>query len=136
MGLIRVNINNSANDIGAITSATHNAYAGAQKVLQVGPDFQKQGTNAYVSGQDFSTGGSVSPWDTLWIYNNSSSVAWIALSTATIAAAPTGFSNGIPLPPNSWSQLSTGPNSFVYTSAATVGVYVMNDDTAARVITP
>lgn len=136
MGVIRVNINNSANDSGAIESSQNNAYAGGKKVLEVGPDFQKQGTNAFVSGQDFSAGGSVHPWSTLWIYNNSTSVAWVALSTAVIAGAPTGYANGIPLPPNSWSQLSSGPNSFIYTSAATVGTYIMNDDTRARVITP
>lgn len=135
-GLVRTNINTSASDVGIITSTEQNAYSGAKKTLSVGPDFKKSGTNAYVSGNDFSAGGSITPWTTMWIYNNSSLVGWVALSTATIASAPTSFSSGVPIAPNSWLQLAAGENSFIYTSANTVGVYIVNDDTRARIINP
>jgi hypothetical protein len=136
MANIRVNNPGSALDQGAIVSAQANHYSGGQKVLEVGPDFQKPTNQAFVSGKDFSSGGNITPWTQMWLYNNSSTVAWVALSTATIGSAPAGFATGIPLPPNTWTRLAAGANSFIYTSAATVGVYTINDDTTVRNIDP
>jgi hypothetical protein len=132
MPKIRVNKPGSAMDSGSIASTQSNPYSGGQKVLHVGPDFQKQGADTFVNGQDVSTGGSVAPWKTLWLYNNASTVAWVALGSTTIATPPTSFATGIPLQPNSWTMLSSGENSFIQTSAATVGLYVANDDTTCR----
>lgn len=136
MAYIRVNNPGSALDSGAIVSAQANHYSGGQKVLEVGPDFQKPTGQAFVSGKDFSAGGNITPWTQMWLYNNASAVAWVALSTAAIASAPTGYTNGIPLPPNSWTRLAAGANTTIYTSAAAVGVYTINDDTTVRNIDP
>ena len=131
MGIKRVNRKDSVAGQGDIINSQNNAFAGAQKILQAGPDFTKQGANAFVSGIDASSGStSVAPSSILWLYNNSSTAAWLALSTAAIGSAPSGFSNGIPLPPNAWTQIGAGLNSFMRTSASTVGVYVVRDDTA------
>lgn len=116
-------------DSGAIQSYQANPYSGGQKNLPVGPEFLKDGSNAYVSGRDVSSGGAVMPGSTLWVFNNSGSVAWLSLSTATIGSAPSAFTDGIPLKPNDWTILSAGENSFVRSSAATVGLYEMKDDT-------
>ena len=124
-------------DSGAIQSTQANAYSGGHKVLDVGPDFMKQGTptaNAYVSGRDVSGAGEpVYPGSILYLYNNNATVAWVALSTASIGAAPSSFATGIPLAPNTWTRLSAGENTFIRSSAATVGLYEVKDDTVLRV---
>ena len=118
-----------AMDTGAVQSTQANHYSGGHKVLEVGPEFMKQVGNTYCSGRDVSAdGNSVYPGSALYFYNNSSSVAWVALGTAQ-PAAPTGFSNGIPLAPNAWTRLSAGENTFVKSSASTVGMYEVKDDT-------
>ena len=136
MSAIRVNKPGSSLDQGALESTQANPYSGGKKSLTVGPDFMPQYVagvqNVFVSGIDASTGTNLAPWTSLWLYNNSSTVAWVALSTAAIGSAPSGFANGVPLTPNAWTQLSMGQNTFIRTSAATVGVYTINDDTTVR----
>ena len=136
MAKLRVNKPGSSLDQGAIASTQANPYSGGKKSLTVGPDFQKPAGQAFVSGTDASAGINVVPWTSLWLYNNSATVGWVALSTATIAAAPTSFANGIPLRPNAWTQLAAGENTFIRTGANTVGVYTINDDTTVRDIDP
>lgn len=118
----------TGNDTGAIQSYEANPYSGGKKSLKVGPDFCKQDTNAFISGRDVSAGGNILPGSILYFYNNSATVAWVAISSASIGAAPTNFATGIPLPPNAWTVLSAGENQFVYSSASTVGLYDVKDD--------
>jgi hypothetical protein len=136
MAKIRVNRAGSAMDAAAIDSVQNNSYAGAKKSLHVGPDFKKQTGNSYVSGQDASGGIAVNPWSQMYLYNNSSTIAWVSLASASGAPAPTGIANAIPLQPNSWTLLCAGENSYIQTSASTVGVYTVNDDTTVRDIDP
>jgi hypothetical protein len=126
----RVSQNSSVMDSGAIAAAAFNAYSGADKVVMSGPDFKKISTNNFTSGQTANAAGiPVKVGGILWLYNNSGSVAWFVLSTDAAVGAPSSFSTGIPLAANSWFQVACGENSIVRTSAATVGVYIMNDDT-------
>ena len=134
MGKKRVNRNNSAVSSNEVDSTQNNAYSGGKKSLSVGPDFKKQSTNTFISGLDASAGISINPWSQLWLYNNAGAVAWVAMGTATLAA-PTGFSNAMPLPPNAWTKLAAGENSLIRTSAATVGLYCINDDTSVVDVT-
>lgn len=116
-------------DSGAVVSSQANHYSGGQKVMSVGPEFMKQDTNAFCSGRDVSGAGEpVRPGSILYFFNNAATVAWVALSTASIGGAPSGFTNGIPLKPNDWTVLSAGENSFVRSSAVTVGLYEPKDD--------
>lgn len=120
-------------DEAAIAAYQTNPYAGGRKSLKVGPEFCKQDANAFVSGRDVSVAASpIYPGSILYIYNNAATIAWVALSTDPAVAAPTGFANGIPLKPNDWTVLSAGENSFIYSSAATVGLYEPKDDTVPR----
>lgn len=127
----RTNKNGSAADAAAIVSYQNNQYAGGQKNMAIGPEFLKQNTDAFVSGRDVSGAGeAVMPGSILYVYNNSAGVAWIALSTEALGAAPSGFTSGIPLKSQEWTILSAGENSFVRSSANTVGLYEVKDDTA------
>lgn len=112
-------------DQGSIFSIEHNNQAGAKKVLAAGPSFQKNALPVV----DGKTGSfSIQAGTLLWIYNNSTTTGWVALSTQTIGSAPTGFANGIPLPPNSWSYINTGDNTQVYLSA-TAAAYIPEETT-------
>lgn len=119
-------------DQGAIASSQANHYSGGQKTLDVGPEFMKQIGNDFISGRDVSGANEpVSQGSALYFYNNAATVAWVVLSI-TAHAAPTGFTDGIPLKPNDWTKLSAGDNTFVRTSAATVGLYEVKDDTVLK----
>lgn len=126
----RVNRNSSSFDIGQIASLQFNAYAGASKSMQTGPDFRKVGSNNFTSGQTAASGLSVATGSMLWLYNNDSVVHFFTLSTNSAVAAPSAFASGCPLAPGSWFQVSTGENSTIRTDSANVGVYIVNDDTA------
>jgi len=128
----RVNINQSAMDVGAITSAAFNAYSGGSKVLPVGPEFTKTIGSATIIGADAAAGIGVAPGTVVYLYNNSGAIAWVTMSEAVIAAAPTGIADGIPLKKDDWTILSMGSNSYIRTSAATIGVYFLKDDSALR----
>lgn len=122
-----------AMDQGAIQSAQANHYSGGHKVMDVGPEFMKQIGSAVITGRDISAAGNpITPGSILYFYNNSATVAWVSMSTADIAAAPTGFTDGVPLRPAAWTILSAGENSFARSSAATVGLYEPKDDTILR----
>jgi len=116
-------------DANAAASYQANSYSGGHKILAVGPEFLKQGTNAYVSGRDVSAGDVVTPGSILYIFNSTNQVHWVALSTATIASQPTGITDGIPLSPNAWTILSAGENSFIRTDNSNIGLYDVKDDT-------
>lgn len=119
-------------DQGAIASTQANHYSGGHKVMDVGPEFQKQVGNDFCSGRDVSGANEpVVPGSILYFYNNAATVAWVTLST-TAKSAPTGFTDGIPLRPNNWTYLSAGENSFVRSSAATVALYEPKDDTVIK----
>lgn len=61
------------------------------------------------------------------IANNAAAAAFIKFGTSAVAA-PTGLSDGLFLPPNSLTVWSSGQNTHVRASAATVGGYVANED--------
>lgn len=121
----------SAIDAASSDSYQTNPYSGGKKIVDVGPEFLKDVANAFVSGRDVSgSSNAILPGSIIYLYNNAATVAWVALSTAAIGADPTGFADGIPLKPNDWTILSAGENSFIRSSANTVGLYEMKDDTA------
>lgn len=122
---------------GDVTANTYNPRAGAQKTLTVGPQLMTPNGATQVIGQDMSAAAvKVLPGTALALYNNAGAVAWVAMNKAADAAltAPTGFTNAIPLKPNDWTYLNMGENDQMRTSAATVGVYIIEDDTSFQVI--
>jgi hypothetical protein len=108
----------------AASSVEHNNLAGAKKVFSAGPGLDIIGSVATA----FNCGKGAS----LWLYNNSSSVAFVRFGAAAVAA-PTGIADGIAIPANSYIELNSGNNDFVRASAATVGCYKVIDDTAYRI---
>lgn len=117
-------------DISAIVFAPRSA---ANKNLPVGPELKKQPGVAIITAIDASTGISIPPGSLLSIYNNGA-LAWVTMSQSAIGVAPSGLATGIPLKANDWTYLSMGENGYIRTSAATVGVYVISDETTMTVI--
>jgi hypothetical protein len=121
--LKRVLKSGGAEDSGSIDAIEYNKYAGAQKKLDVGPALNILGTcNSGLSLPGLGT--------SLWIYNNSSSIAYVAFYDANgaVPSAPSSLSNGIALAPNSYTKLNSGQYSGIIGSAATIGVYQVIDD--------
>jgi hypothetical protein len=122
MAAKRNNINRSALDQGAITSVEHNVLAGAKKSVLVGPALTIVGTLG--SARSVGIGAS------LWIYNNSATVGFVRVfAPGESASAPTGLADGIAVPPNSYIYLNTGTKMSIIGSAATLGCYLVQDDT-------
>lgn len=122
-----------ANDMAGIVN---NARAGATKTMSVGPQLQIPPGATQVQGISAAAGIKVNPGTSLWLYNNSGATAWATMAPATATlAAPNGIANGIPLAPNTWTYLNMGDNAQLQTSSATVGVYMVQDDTSFSIIT-
>jgi len=116
-------------DGGSVASMVFNEMAGSNKVFFSGPQMLAQPGADSVAAYDFSAGTAIGNGISLWIYNNSGSVAFINFGKTALPAAPSSLATGIPLKPNDWTYLNTGEYNFVRTSAATVGVYMIKDDT-------
>jgi len=130
-GTVKRTIKNGGTiDAGGMGAVEHNAYAGAKKVFHVGPEFFP------ATGQDASgaSGLPVGFGAIVGLYNNANTVAWASLANDAAPAAPSSFSNAIPLKPNDWTWINSGENNVVRTSAATVGVYTIKDDSTYQQI--
>lgn len=62
-------------------------------------------------------------------FNNTTSVHFVAFGTTSSVAVPTGPANGIPIPPNSYMYLSTGPNNYFISDSSSVFAYAITDST-------
>ena len=123
-----------ANDIASMVA---NARAGANKVLPVGPQLRTPAGATQVQGFTANTAAlPLPPGTSLALFNNSATVAWVTMNKAADGAlvAPTGIANAIPLKPNDWTYLNMGENDQIQTSAATVGCYIIEDDTSFQII--
>lgn len=126
MGRKRVNTKRSAVDMGQAISAAFNQYSGGMKQTDAGPALEIIGTLA--AEKAVGIGAS------LWVYNNAGAVGWITFYSGTGAApTPSGLSNAIAVPPNSYLKVNSGLNGVIVGSAATLGVYKILDDTSLTV---
>ena len=118
-------------------SNTYNDYAGAQKNLSVGPVLQPIRTGSgwtcdATTVQELPAGTQVA------IYNNSAVVGAVAFSTVlavTVGAVGSVDVNGSPTiacKPADWTYICCGERTFIQTSAATLLVYVIQDDTVLK----
>ena len=129
----RVIDNNSLQDPDQIKVVEYNPSSGGQKSLTVGPRLLP----IQIAG-GYTTDASAKvalPFlgANLAIYNNGTlGSVTIGSSTITALAAGATDANGnvvVACPPNAWTYLSAGNNQYVYTSANTLLVYIMEDPT-------
>jgi hypothetical protein len=104
------------------TDAAFNQYAGGAKVM--GPLFgtvQKfLGALGAAVGTDLGV--------LVAVFNDSTTVSYVALGTTSAVAAPTSPANGIAIPPNSYLIVPMGTNNWIISNAATTYGYWLQDD--------
>jgi hypothetical protein len=120
---------------GDISSISFNQRSGGTKNLPVGPELRMPAGASQLAG--FTANGSAVQVNTgtiVMLFNNSASVAWVTMGKDSIASAPAGISTAIPLKPNDWTVLNMGENNRLQTSAATVGCYIIEDESSLQVL--
>lgn len=132
--LKRIIRSSSILDGSGITAVEHNPASGGKKTLSVGPEFQKDPANDYVSGANYLAGAQLVPGTVLYFYNNDTVVNWVTFAKNANPSAPSSFATGIPLPPNQWTCLSMGSNNWVRTGSANVGCYKIVDTTTGQIV--
>jgi hypothetical protein len=134
---------NKVQDPSSIANLTYNESAGAQKNTEVGhkklalPDGASGWTtNATVAKKLPKKGANLA------VYNNAAAVGSITTGTNTpalvsqapgaVQASTDGQSVGIACPPNAWTYIACGEHDWVIASAATLLVYLIEDDTSIK----
>lgn len=129
-------------DPNAIANLTYNNSAGAQKNTEVGRKLVALGdgasgftTNAAAAARKLPSKGR-----NLAVYNNAAAVGSITTGTNTpaltsqapgaVLAGTEGKSVGIACPPNDWTYIAAADHDWVIASAATLLVYLIEDDTS------
>jgi len=126
-------------DPSILDNLIYNEASGARKSIPVGPHLLPlpDGASGFTTN---ATTAKILPsaGRNLAIYNNAGAVGSITLgedNTVTSLAPGATDANGhvgIACPPNSWSYISTGNQNWVIASAATLLVYLIDDETMIR----
>lgn len=130
-------------DPSSIANLTYNEAAGAQKNTEVGrkllplPDGASGYTTNATTAKKLPKKGA-----NLAIYNNAAAVGSITLGTNTpalvsqaagvVQASTDGQSVGIACTPNDWTYIACGELDWVVASAATLLVYLIEDNTSIK----
>jgi hypothetical protein len=120
-----------------IPTIGYNAAAGAHKQLPIGPHLLpifivSGGVGSYTTNA--SAGVNLGAMGVeLAVYNNSGSLASITISPAAASSLAAGVTDsvgnvGVACPPNAWTYVSCADSQFVITSASTLLVYIIDDD--------
>lgn len=140
----RVFPGNKTQDPSSISNFTYNEASGAQKNVEVGLKLLPLGDGA----GDFTTNATTAkklplPGRNLAVYNNAGAVGSITLGTNTpalVSQAPgavqtgtLGQSVGIPCLPNAWTLIAAGELDWVIASAATLLVFLIDDETSIKI---
>lgn len=139
----RVFPGNKTQDPSSISNFIYNEASGAEKNIEVGQKLLPLGDGA----GDFTTNATTAKklpkkGANIAIYNNAGAVGAVTFGTNTptlVAQAPgavqtgtNGQSVGIPCPPNSWTLTAAGELDWVVASAATLLVFVIDDETSIK----
>lgn len=130
-------------DPSSIANQMFNEQAGAQKNVSVGPSLKPLKLTATTWTTDASTVRKITKGVQLAVYNNAGAVGSVTLSKSgtRTSLAPGAVDNtvgdtfgdvGIPCAPNSWTYISGHDNIAVITSAATLLVFIIEDDTSVK----
>lgn len=134
---------NKTQDPSSIANFTYNEASGAQKNTEVGRKLLPLGDGASGFTTNATTARKLpAQGKNLAVYNNAGAVGSITLGTNTpalVSQAPgavqvstDGQSVGIPCAPNDWTYIACGELDWVIASAATLLVFLIEDDTYIR----
>lgn len=125
----------SVQDQGSIDSTIYNKQAGAQKNAEVGRHLLPLNSSATAFTTDATTARALpSKGKNIAVYNNAGAVGAVTLGTDnTVAALAPGVtaadgSVGIPCAPNDWTYIACFDKQWIRSTAATLLVFVIADD--------
>ena len=113
----------------------NNYHSGAKKTLNVGPHLIPIPTGTGWTTQATAATGLPKAGMNVAIYNNAGAVGTVTIgntpsvTSQALGAVDANGNAGVPCPPNSWTYLSMGNNTWIITSAATMFVYLVEDST-------
>ena len=122
-------------DSGDILNLQYNEKAGAEKNMDVGGALIPLNAETTPTTAANAAAVAVGAGKTLALYNNAAAVASVTIGDSTVVSQAPGAVQagkkwaGIPVPPNSWHRVSMGENTHIITSAATLLVFIVEDDT-------
>ena len=122
-------------DAGMIQNHSYNEAAGSVKASEVGHHLKPYSVDGATFSTNFATRRPVGKGVTLAVYNNSAAVGSITIGDNTVTSQAPGAVQagtnhvGIPVAPNSWLYLNTYMKDHVITSATTMLVFIIEDDT-------
>lgn len=130
-------------DPSSIANLTYNNQAGAQKNSEVGRKLLPLGDGASGWTTNATTAKKLpGKGRNLAVYNNAGAVGSITTGTNTpalasqapgaVQASTNGESVGIACAPNDWTYIACSEHDWVIASAATLLVYLIDDDTSIR----
>lgn len=134
---------NDVLDPSVIQNLGFNKASGAEKNMEVGRHllpipFISGGAVAYKTDASGTALALPNKGICLAVYNNAGAVGSITLgesaAQASLAAGATDATGhvGIPCPPNQWSFIACAEQNFVIASAATLLVFIIDDDTSIQ----
>jgi len=137
---------NKSLDPASIDNMIYNNASGARKSVQMGPHLlplPKPGVGTgYTTNVSSAAYALPAAGVSLAVYNNSGTVASITFgtdNTVTALAAGTTDSSGrvgLACLPNAYTYLASGYSNWVISSASTLLVYLINDDTSITPVAP
>jgi len=121
-------------DSHSIESQGYNLSSGAFKNVNIGPKLKPLQSDATTYTTNATTAIDLGqPGKQLAVYNNAGAIGSVTTSSSVIANLAAGATDasghvGIACPPNSWTYISMGDDVYVISSAATLLVYMIEDD--------
>ena len=136
---------NQIQDMGSIANFVYNQAAGADKVMESGRHLLPLVTPGVGTG--YTTNPATAfplpgAGRNIAVYNNAGAVGAITFGTDnTVTALAAGVTDssgrvGLPCMPNSWSYFAAGYSNWVISSAATLLVFLIDDNTSIQVQAP
>lgn len=131
-------------DPSTIAAHTYNEASGAQKNAEVGRHLMPLKINATTWSTQANSAAVVLPGrgKNLAVYNNAGAVGSVTLgddqypptsqAPGAVQASTEGRNVGIACPPNEWTYIACGDQNQVITSAATLLVYLIDDETSVK----
>lgn len=128
---------NKVQDPSLIANLQYNEKSGAQKQVDVGPKLIPLDAGTATPTTSAATIKALpSMGKSLAIYNNAGTIASVTFGAAGQVSLAAGAVDavtkavGIPCKPNDWTYLSAGEATHVIASAATLLVFIIDDDTS------
>ena len=122
-------------DQGALENLGYSVSAGGFKNVAIGPHLLPLQTDATTYTTNASTAVPLpQPGKMLAVYNNAGAVGSVTVSLLQVSSLAAGVTDsagnvGIACPPNAWTYISCGDAIWVISSASTLLVYLIDDDT-------